>query len=83
MKGRFRSLLIVLDMERVDIIPDFILAYRVLHNICLLNKDELRQEGQEVVSVAEGEGNWAREHPAGQRMNVVARRKRDQICEGL
>lgn len=79
LKGRFRSLLTVLDMERVDLIPDFILACCALHNICLLNKDELGQEGHEVVV----EVNDAPEHPLAQRVDNVARRKRDEICESL
>lgn len=41
LKGRFRSLLTVLDMERVDLIPEFIIACCVLHNICLLQNDEV------------------------------------------
>lgn len=41
LSGRFRSLLTTLDMEPVDLIPTFILAYCVLHNICLLKGDEL------------------------------------------
>ncbi|XP_020296626.1 protein ANTAGONIST OF LIKE HETEROCHROMATIN PROTEIN 1-like [Pseudomyrmex gracilis] len=40
LKGRFRSLLTVLDMERVDLIPEFIIACCVLHNICLLQNDD-------------------------------------------
>ncbi|XP_044588775.1 protein ALP1-like [Cotesia glomerata] len=35
LKKRFRSLLTVLDMTRTDLIPDFIIACCVLHNICL------------------------------------------------
>lgn len=39
LKGRFQSLLTILDMERVDLIPEFIIACCVLHNICLLHND--------------------------------------------
>lgn len=40
LKGRFRSLLTTLDMKRVDLIPKYIIACCVLHNICLLKNDE-------------------------------------------
>ncbi|KAL4153924.1 hypothetical protein QTP88_001757 [Uroleucon formosanum] len=40
LKGRFRSLLTTLDMKRVDIIPKYIIACCVLHNICSLKDDE-------------------------------------------
>ncbi|CAI6359314.1 unnamed protein product [Macrosiphum euphorbiae] len=39
-KGRFRSLLTTLDMKRVDLIPKYIIACCILHNICLLQNDE-------------------------------------------
>ncbi|XP_067206929.1 putative nuclease HARBI1 isoform X2 [Linepithema humile] len=39
LKGRFRSLLTLLDMERLDIIPKMILTCCILHNICLLRND--------------------------------------------
>lgn len=39
LKGRFRSLLTLLDMERVDLIPKFIIVCCVLHNKCLLNNE--------------------------------------------
>jgi len=38
LKGWFRSLLTTLDMKRVDLIPKYIMACCVLHNICLLKK---------------------------------------------
>lgn len=40
LKGRFRSLLTTLDMKRVDLIPKYIIACCVLHNICLFKDDE-------------------------------------------
>ncbi|XP_043283152.1 putative nuclease HARBI1 [Venturia canescens] len=40
LKGRFRSLHTMLDVEKVDQIPDFIIACCVLHNICLLQSDK-------------------------------------------
>lgn len=36
LKKRFHSLLTVLDMNRTDLIPEFIIACYVMHNICLL-----------------------------------------------
>lgn len=41
LKGRFRSLLTTLAMDRVDLIPKYIIACCVLHNICLLKNDEV------------------------------------------
>ncbi|KAK3931341.1 Protein ALP1-like [Frankliniella fusca] len=43
LKGRFRRLK-YLDMKRVDLIPFTILACCVLHNICILGKDENNEE---------------------------------------
>ncbi|XP_029348023.1 protein ALP1-like [Acyrthosiphon pisum] len=41
LKGRFRSLLTTLDMKRVDLIPKYIIACCILHNIiCLLQNYE-------------------------------------------
>lgn len=39
LKGQFRSILKTLDMERIDLIPKFILACCVLHNICSIKND--------------------------------------------
>lgn len=39
-KGRFRSLLHHLPMNRTDLIASFILACCVMHNICILNGDD-------------------------------------------
>ncbi|XP_026467738.1 putative nuclease HARBI1 [Ctenocephalides felis] len=44
LKKRFRSLLTVLDMNRTDLIPEYIIAFCVMHNICLLKNDELPVE---------------------------------------
>jgi len=40
LKGRLRSLLTTLAMERVALIPKCIIACCVLHNICLLKNDD-------------------------------------------
>lgn len=39
LKGRFRSLLDKLYMKRTDLIPQYIIACCVLHNICILHDD--------------------------------------------
>lgn len=39
LKGRLRSLLDILPMRRTDLIPKYICAYCVLHNICLIRND--------------------------------------------
>ncbi|XP_071576145.1 uncharacterized protein [Temnothorax nylanderi] len=66
LKGRFRRLK-HLDMKRVDLIPSFILACCVLHNICLDgleddqveedNVDDFIEEGLEVVRQQEREND--------------------------
>lgn len=78
LKGRFRSLLIwnVLDMERVDLIPEFIISCCVLHNICLLHNDnfpvetDLEQSNNNILT------NLTRRNNAGYT-------KRDEICDNL
>jgi len=42
LKGRWRSLLSLLAMDRVERIPHHIMARCVLHNICLLRRDDLQ-----------------------------------------
>ncbi|XP_020299186.1 putative nuclease HARBI1 [Pseudomyrmex gracilis] len=39
LKGRFRSILDTLPMQRTDLIPKYIVACCILHNICLLHND--------------------------------------------
>jgi len=41
LKGRWRCLLDKLPMKRIDLIPRYIIACCVLHNICLLRRDEI------------------------------------------
>lgn len=41
LKGRIRSLLYRLPMQRIDLISEYIIACCVVHNICLLHEDEL------------------------------------------
>lgn len=78
LKGRFRSLLTTLDMERVDLIPKFIIACCVLHNICLFKDDEfpdlLQTPSVDVNVQALGE------MVAINRQGTI---KRDNICDQL
>lgn len=39
LKGRFRNILDTLPMRRSDLIPKYIIACCILHNICLLRDD--------------------------------------------
>ena len=39
LKGRMRSLLHCLPMTRVDLIPEYIVACCVIHNICVMRQD--------------------------------------------
>ena len=39
LKGRFRSILDKLPMIRTDLIPKYIIACYILHNICILQND--------------------------------------------
>lgn len=41
LKGRFRSLLDTLPMRRTDLIPKYIVACCILHNICLIQNDHM------------------------------------------
>ncbi|XP_067206947.1 putative nuclease HARBI1 isoform X1 [Linepithema humile] len=41
LKGRLRSLMHCLPMTRVDLMAEYIVACCVIHNICILNRDEL------------------------------------------
>lgn len=41
LKGRMRSLLYCLPMTRVDLLAAYIIACCVVHNMCILNRDEL------------------------------------------
>ncbi|XP_011685790.1 PREDICTED: uncharacterized protein LOC105448748 [Wasmannia auropunctata] len=83
LKGRFRSLLTVLDMERVDIIPSMILACCVLHNICLLRGDEFEDINPN--NVPESENVYGNNITHAELSNANRRGliKRDYICEQL
>jgi len=51
LKGRFRSLLTTLAIDRVDLIPMHILACCILHNVCLMKGDEINVEMIEDIEV--------------------------------
>ncbi|GAB1867408.1 Putative nuclease HARBI1 [Camponotus japonicus] len=77
LKGRFRSLLSLLDMERVDLIPEFIIACCVLHNICLLHNDDFPVETNFPV---ENNDDVLRNPTKG---NNAGYTKRNVICDNL
>lgn len=77
LKARFSSLLTLVDMERIDLIPDYIIACCVLHNICLLQKDEFTNAEPELKELAN-------EQPFKRRREYnVACVKRNEICANL
>ncbi|XP_018393379.1 PREDICTED: putative nuclease HARBI1 [Cyphomyrmex costatus] len=78
LKQRFRSLLTVLPMTRVDLIPMHILACCVLHNLCLMRGDDLDLEMNEDIQEIDNmiNGNVRDAAQAG-----IA--KRDLIAERL
>lgn len=76
LKGRFRSLLTVFAMNRIDLIPIHILACCILHNICLMRGDDLNIEINENVEVINTVHNAENVHNVGNA-------KRDLICETL
>lgn len=78
LKGKFRSLLTVLDMERVDHIPDFIIACCVLHNLCLLKHDDLI-----ITELNIAEDNDNVQPIVEHRNRNAAQLKRDMICDEL
>ncbi|XP_060834645.1 uncharacterized protein LOC132917775 isoform X2 [Rhopalosiphum padi] len=79
LKGRFRSLLTTLAMERVDLIPKYIIACCVLHNICLLKNDDFSST-VELLPEAVQDHNQIGGNVAVNRLGVI---KRDDICERL
>ncbi|KAI4454271.1 hypothetical protein MML48_10g00001239 [Holotrichia oblita] len=76
LKGRFRSLLTVLPMRKVDLIPAHIIACCVLHNICLLRGDDL------LIAVNEGDADNVPPNVQQDAAQVGAV-KRDLICQRL
>lgn len=78
LKGRFKSLLTTLNMERIDLIPTFILACCILHNICLLKGDELPNSLMIPLSAPMNDQESIRECT-----NRLGSLKREQITEEL
>lgn len=82
LKGRWRSLLHVLAISRMDFTSDHILACCVLHNICLLKQDEL--QGQLIILDAEEtELQEEKIKYDNTKANFVAEAKRNDICAKL
>lgn len=79
LKGRFRSLLTVLDMNRVDLIPDFIMACCILHNICFLKNDDFQITEPNVFETVSDSNTQL----TNERCNNAAKLKRDVISNNL
>jgi len=75
LKTRFRSIRTVLAMDRYDLIPMFIIACCVMHNICLLRGDEI-----DLNVINEIEANNYQDAAPPERAGIT---KRDLICERL
>lgn len=80
LKCRWRSLLQLLAMNDIEIIPYHILACCVLHNICLLKKDEL--EFQDGIIVEEVQDTESLQRFECNNRNI-AEIKRNNICANL
>lgn len=80
LKGRWRSLLHNLAMNCVDFIPYHILACCVLHNICLLQRDELDINN---INIPIEEATVERNRTVECNDRAVAVAKRDNICANL
>ncbi|XP_070160118.1 uncharacterized protein [Polyergus mexicanus] len=81
LKGRWKSLLHVLAISRMDFTYDHILACCVLHNICLLKKDEFQLHGQ--MTVLDVEETELQEEKIEYNDKNVAETKRNNICAKL
>lgn len=81
LKGRWRSLLHVLVVNCVDFAPYHILACCVLHNICLLQKDELENVRNIQTEVEEAE--LFRDGIIEYNDRNVVTAKRNNICANL
>ncbi|KAM0734555.1 putative nuclease HARBI1 [Formica fusca] len=80
LKGRWRSLLHVLAVNHVDFVPYHILTCCILHNICLLQKDELHM--QDIV-IENEEAGLQRDRVIEYNDRNVAIAKRNNICANL
>lgn len=82
LKERWRSLLYVLAISRVDFTFDHILACCVLHNICLLKEDKIQLQEQIVVDMEETQLQEEKIECKIDDKNV-AQAKRNSICAKL
>ncbi|XP_071572649.1 putative nuclease HARBI1 [Temnothorax nylanderi] len=80
LKGRWRSLLHVLAVNDIEFVPYDILACCVLHNICLLQKDELELEE---IFIVDREEVILREERINDNNRYIAELKRNNICANL
>lgn len=80
LKGRWRSLLHVLAVNDIEFVPYHILACCVLHNICLLQKDELELEE---IFIVDREEVILREERINDNNRYIAELKRNNICANL
>lgn len=82
LKGRWRSLLYVLAVNRMDFVPYHVLACCVLHNICLLQKDELEMQDI-IIDLQEAEVQRDRIIEYNDIERNIAVAKRNNICVNL
>lgn len=79
LKGRMRCLLHCLPMTRLDLMPKYIVACCVIHNICMLQGDEL-----EIVQVqASTDGPMQSYDMDRRQVNANAIHKRNMIMNAL
>jgi len=83
LKGRWRSLLHVLAVNDIKFAPYHIFACCVLHNICLLQDDELELEDQLILVTEQQEEREDRVNIIENNNRNAAVIKRNNICENL
>jgi len=78
LKGRMRSLMHCLPMTRVDLMPEYIVACCVIHNICILRRDELI-----VIPLIAPEEVTTQDYSINQRQGAIGICKRNMIMNTL
>ncbi|XP_018307793.1 putative nuclease HARBI1 [Mycetomoellerius zeteki] len=78
LKGRLRSLMHCLPMVRVDLMPEYIVACCVIHNICILRRDELI-----VIPLIAPEEVTVQDYDINQRQDAIGICKRNMIMHTL
>ncbi|XP_018404575.1 PREDICTED: putative nuclease HARBI1 [Cyphomyrmex costatus] len=78
LKGRLRSLLHCLPMTRIDLMAEYIVACCVIHNICILNRDEL-----EIIPLISASDTSAQDHIDQRQANNNGVYKRNMIMNML